>query len=90
MKYCLTNLGRTVTRLWAGRPGFDSPQGQRFQTGSWAHPVSYWMDRRGSEADYSPPSSAEIKKCVDLFLHSPTRLHGAVLKHSADFNCNLI
>jgi hypothetical protein len=39
-----------ATRLWAGRPGFDSPLGQGFpllhnaQTGSGAHPASYTMD----------------------------------------------
>jgi hypothetical protein len=29
----------------------------------------------GREADHSPPSSAEIKECVELYLHSPIRLH---------------
>jgi hypothetical protein len=27
----------------------------------------------GSEADHSPPSSAEVKEWVDLYLHSPHR-----------------
>jgi hypothetical protein len=27
------------------------------------------------EADYSPPSSAEIKEYVELYLHSPIHLH---------------
>jgi hypothetical protein len=27
-----------------------------------------WLRR---EADHSPPSSAEVKKCVELYLHSP-------------------
>jgi hypothetical protein len=31
------------------------------------------------EADHSPPSSSEVKKNVDLYIHSPIRLHGAVL-----------
>jgi hypothetical protein len=31
------------------------------------------------EADHSPPSSAEVKECVELYLHSPIRLHGVVL-----------
>jgi hypothetical protein len=26
----------------------------------------------GREADHSPPSSAEVKKLVDLYLHSPS------------------
>jgi hypothetical protein len=52
----------------------------RVQTGSWAHPASYPMGTRvsfsggkwpGREADHSPPSSAEVKECVELYLHSP-------------------
>jgi len=41
----------------------------------------------GREADHSPPSSAEIKECVELYLHSPIRLQGAVLslKHRDKF-----
>jgi hypothetical protein len=27
--------------------------------------------RSGSEADHSPPSGAEVKEWVELFLHSP-------------------
>jgi hypothetical protein len=47
--------------------------------GSGAHPA-YLMGARGSftgvkrpkrEADHSPPSSAEVKECVDLYFHSP-------------------
>jgi hypothetical protein len=47
----------------------------RFQTGSGAHSASYPMGtgalslgvkRPGSEADHSPPPSAEGKECVDL------------------------
>jgi hypothetical protein len=34
----------------------------------------------GREADRSPPSSAEVKGCVELYLHSPnTSWHGAYL-----------
>jgi hypothetical protein len=33
----------------------------------------------GREADHSPPASAEAKKNVDLYIHSPVRLHGVVL-----------
>jgi len=33
----------------------------------------------GREADHSPTSSAEVKECVELYLHSPTRFHGVVL-----------
>jgi hypothetical protein len=37
----------------------------------------------GCEAHHSSPSSAEIKKCVELYLHSPIRLscRGSHLKH---------
>jgi hypothetical protein len=35
------------------------------------------------EADHSPPSSAEIKECVELYLHSPSTPSwlGALSKH---------
>jgi hypothetical protein len=29
------------------------------------------VKRRGRKADHSPPSSAEVRKCVNLYLHSP-------------------
>jgi hypothetical protein len=52
----------------------------RVQHGSGAHPASYPMGTRGSfpgvkrqgrEADHSPPSSAEVKEWVELYIHSP-------------------
>jgi hypothetical protein len=33
----------------------------------------------GREADYSPPSSAEVKECVELYLHSPNTFSWRVL-----------
>jgi hypothetical protein len=33
----------------------------------------------GREADHSPPSSAEAKECVELYLHSPIHLNGVAL-----------
>jgi hypothetical protein len=60
----------------------------RVRNGSEAHPASYTIDsgalslgvkRPGSEADHSSPSSAEVKECMELYLHSPIRLHGVVL-----------
>jgi hypothetical protein len=57
------------------------------QTGSEAHPASYPMgdggpfpgvNLPGREADHSPPSSAGVKECMELYLHSPIRLHGVV------------
>jgi hypothetical protein len=62
----------------------------RVQNGSRAHPTSYPMGARGSflegvkrpgrEADHSPPSSAEVKECVELYLQSPIRLHSVVVR----------
>jgi hypothetical protein len=55
------------------------------QTGSGAHPASHsgalplGVKRPGREADHSPPSSAEVKECMELYLHSPIRLYGIVL-----------
>jgi hypothetical protein len=36
----------------------------------------------GREADHSPPSSAEVKEWVELYLHSSICLHGVVLRGS--------
>jgi hypothetical protein len=33
--------------------------------------LSLGVKRPGSEADHSPPFSAEAKECVDLYLYSP-------------------
>jgi hypothetical protein len=58
------------------------------QSGSGDHPASYPIGTRGSfldvkrpgrETDHSPPSSAEAKECVELYLHSPICYHGVVL-----------
>jgi hypothetical protein len=37
------------------------------------------VKRPGREVDHSPPTSAEVKKNVTLYIHSPIRLHGVVL-----------
>jgi hypothetical protein len=42
--------------------------------------LSPGIKRPGHEADHSPPTSAEVKKNVNLYIHSPIRLHGLVLK----------
>jgi hypothetical protein len=42
----------------------------------------------GREADHSTPSSAEVKECVELYLHSSVQIHGVVLsskKHRDNF-----
>jgi hypothetical protein len=41
--------------------------------------LSLEVKRQGREADHLPPSSAEVKESVQLYLHSPMRLHGVVL-----------
>jgi len=33
--------------------------------------LSLGVRQLGREADYSPPSSAEVKECVDPYPHSP-------------------
>jgi hypothetical protein len=62
-----------------------------FQTGSGVHPASYPTDtgdfslgvkRLGREADHSPPPSADVKECVDLYLHSKICLHDVVLSYA--------
>jgi hypothetical protein len=64
----------------------------RVQTGSVAHPGALYLraKRPGREADHSPPSSAEVKKCVELNIHSPNTPSwcGAQLKHSDKFTFN--
>jgi hypothetical protein len=44
-------------------------------TGSGSHLTFYSVGNGGSipagKADHSPPSSAETKECVELYLHSP-------------------
>jgi hypothetical protein len=60
----------------------------RVQNGSGAHAASYPMGTRypslavkrpGRETHHSPPSSADATEWVELYLHSPIRLHGVVL-----------
>jgi hypothetical protein len=41
--------------------------------------LSLGVKRPEREADQSCPSSAVVKECVELYLHSPIRLHGVVL-----------
>jgi hypothetical protein len=41
--------------------------------------LSPGVKRPGCEANRSPPASADVKKNVDLYIHSPIRLHGVVL-----------
>jgi hypothetical protein len=42
--------------------------------------LSLGVKRPGREVDYSPPTSAEVKKkWIYISIHSPIRLHGVVL-----------
>jgi hypothetical protein len=41
--------------------------------------LSLRVKQPGREPDHSPPSSAEVKKCMELYLHFPIRFHGVVL-----------
>jgi hypothetical protein len=49
--------------------------------------LSLGVKRPRREADHSPPSSAEVKECVELFLHSPNTpsWRDAKLKHKDNF-----
>jgi hypothetical protein len=50
--------------------------------------LSVGLKRPVREADHSPPCSAEVKECVELYLHSPNTPSwcGAQLKHKNKFN----
>jgi len=41
--------------------------------------VSLGVKRQGHDADHSPPSSAEVKECMELYVNSPVRRHGVAL-----------
>jgi hypothetical protein len=75
--YGLDEWGSRV-RFLAGAGNFSLHH--RVQNGSGVHPASYPTGTRGSfpggkgpgrEADHSPPSSAEVKEWVELYLYSP-------------------
>jgi hypothetical protein len=53
--------------------------------------LSLGVKRPGREADYSPPSSAEVKEWVELYLHYPNMppWRGAQLKHRDNFTFTL-
>jgi hypothetical protein len=68
----------TVTAYGLDGPGIESRWGARFsapvQTGPEAHPASCTMGTGsfpGRDADPSPPSSAEVKNRVELYLYFP-------------------
>ena len=77
-----------ATGYWLGGPGIECRWVVRFsapvQTGSGAHPASclyprvYPGDKERPErgADPSPPSSAVVKKWVELYLYCPYGPYG--------------
>jgi hypothetical protein len=75
--YGLDNRGSRV-RFPAGAGNFSLHH--RVQNGSGDRLVYYPVGTGGSSPGVKrPPSSAEVKECVELYLHSPIRLHGVVL-----------
>jgi hypothetical protein len=89
LDYGLDDRGSRV-RFPAGAGNFSLHH--RVQNCSGAHPASYPMGTRGcfpggkaagSWTDRSPPSSAEVKEWVELYLSSPSTppWRGAQLKH---------
>jgi hypothetical protein len=82
--YGLDGRGSRV-RFPAGAGNFSLHH--RVQNGSGAYPASCLMGtgvsfpgvkRPGRVTDHSPPSSAEVE-CMEIYLHSPIRLHDVVL-----------
>jgi hypothetical protein len=84
LNYCINIAYAYRDSLRAGQSGDRNPVGTRFSapvpTGTGAHPASYAMGlgsfpgvkrpRRG--VDHPPPSSAEVKERVQLYLCSPS------------------
>jgi hypothetical protein len=52
--------------------GFDSQLGPTQLPIQWIpRSLSLGVKQQGHEADHLPPSSANVKECVELYLHSP-------------------
>jgi hypothetical protein len=74
--------------LWKTLDLFDNVGPTQHPT-QWAPgAISLGVKRPGREVDHSPPSSAEVKECVELYLHSPNTpsWRGAYLKHRDNFS----
>jgi hypothetical protein len=54
--------------------------------------LSLGVEQLGREADHSPPSNAEVKDCVELYLHSPhtPSWRGAQFKQSTETTLPLL
>jgi hypothetical protein len=85
------NVVGIATRYGLDGPGIESRLGARLlaavQTGPWTHPASYTMGagsfpgvkRPGRGVDHAPPSSAEVKERVDIYLYSTSGFSWPVL-----------
>jgi hypothetical protein len=79
------SVWRLTTGWTIGVCGFDS-----WLVGPRA--LSPGVKLHGREADHSPPSSAEVREWVELYLHSPNMLswRGAQLKEEHRDNCTTL
>jgi hypothetical protein len=59
----------------SSRPALESTQPIQWVPGS----LSPGVNRPKHETDHLPPTSAKIKKNIDLYIYSHIRLHGIVL-----------
>jgi hypothetical protein len=98
-------LSRYSDSLRAGRSKDRIPVGARFsapvQTGPGARPASYTVGTRsfpgvkwpGCGVDHTPPSSAEVKERVELYLYSPSVPLWPLLKRErgmCSFICSIV
>jgi hypothetical protein len=92
MSTCRLNMARFDSRRGLGIFFFTTAS--RMVLGPTQPPIqwvpavlSLGVKRPGREANYSPPSSAEVTECVELYLHSPNTpsWRGAQLKHRDNF-----
>jgi len=75
---CRDSSACIATHQGLGGPGIESRWGWDFSHGHGANPSPYTMDtgifsgvkRQGRGLDHPPPSSAEVKKKVELYLYS--------------------
>jgi len=81
-----------TTRYGLAGPGIESQWGARLsapvQTGSGVHSALYTMgavsfpevERPGRGVDHTSPSSAEVKKRIEIYVYSPSGLSWPVLR----------
>jgi hypothetical protein len=69
MAWCLVTHRDSFTFIFTLQPPIQWVQGA----------LSLGVKRPGCEADHPPPPTAEVKECVELYLHSPnmSSWHGA-------------